>query len=247
MPLYGVLERESIRTGAVAVSQATLFHAPDLEVPDARVVRAFFEMHTEKAVELLPRGFRPTIPAMWAVLAIDVPTSPAGDFRIVLEQVMSRLGQRSRAYPVRGYVSSEPAAQFLREAWGLNLRVADVTMPSWYDRVQVQVVDQGQPALRCDISHTTATSADDLSLAATVTPVALDDGRLVLSQVEPEFRPNRVIRGRPALYWGEPPPTMSLLDLPEPAVGTAFDGDFRLPSVRFLLDPDSGETVLTAP
>jgi len=195
---------------------------------DVEVLQAAFEMAYASRDGLLPPALTPTTPPLLIVLAWRVP----GEFTMVQVRVSCRSGVRPRGFVVAA-VCDAPSAVDQLAAWGLPVRLGNVTLKRNYDAVE----------LRGDGLHLVAADPDPLSpgdVQYTVTMTLADTPRgSRLVQLEPEYDLERVERVRPRLLsfdagaWGEPRLTPR-----HPVSATIAVGAVTLPKPRFVCRPD---------
>lgn len=208
--------------------------AGPVELGDAVVVQAAFEMGYASRQPLLPPGLHPTTPPLMVVLAWSVGDSPWGAFQMAQVRVSCRSGVRPRGFVTGCLVSTSEAATALAEGWGLPARVGPVRLERYYDSVELRAGE----GLALTGADPDPLGPGDVQYTVTTTLAHTERG-LRLVQVEPDYTLARVERLRPRLGrfeaagWGSP-----LLAPRSPVIASVAVGAITLPAIRFVSRPD---------
>lgn len=233
--LTGTRDLEGL--AATAPTMASLDTGP-VNLADAEVLQAIFEMGYSSREAALPPGLHPTSPPLMVVLAWAVPDSPWGPFRMAQARVSCRSGVRPRGFVAGCIVDTPAAAEMLSTNWGLPARVGTVRLDRFYDATTLEVGSDAGPALRLTGLDPDPLGPGDGQYTVTTTLAHTPRG-LRLVQVEPEYDLRRLERIRPRLdhfdaaAWGEAPLTPR-----HPVSATIAVGTVTIPKLRFLSRPD---------
>ena len=134
--LVGTAPVEPLAERAVRVER---FASETVELPDAFVVLAHFELPYAVREVLLPPSLHPNTPPILTVLAWRCPESPWGAFSLAQLRVGCRSGVRTRGLLLGAAIDNPDAAAALAAGWGLVTRPADVRLRRGYDASSVEV------------------------------------------------------------------------------------------------------------
>ncbi|HZP30968.1 MAG TPA: hypothetical protein VFC99_18610 [Acidimicrobiia bacterium] len=237
--LVGTAPVEPIAARAVPVER---FSGETVELADATVVLANFELPYAVREALLPPSLHPNTPPLLAVLAWRCPESPWGPFALAQLRVGSRSGVRTRGFLLGAGIDNPDAATALAAGWGLATRPAAVRLRVGYDASSVTVAFDdragGVDALRLRLLDPEPLGPDDVQLSGTLTPAETARG-LRLVQFEPDYVVHRSERVRPRLdgldaaAWGEPRAVPR-----EPIAASVMTATVVLRPVRFVCRAD---------
>lgn len=205
-----------------------------VELEEAEVVQAIFEMAYSTRELTLPPGLHPTTPPLMVVVAWRLPDSLWGPFSMVQVRVSCRSGVRPRGFVAGCVVDGSAAADALASGWGLPARRGSVRLSRFYDGVEL---DAG-PGLRLTGLDPDPLAPGDVQYTVTTTLAHTPRG-LRLVQLEPEYRLSRVERVRPRLEqfdaeaWGPLPLTPV-----RPVSASVALGTIVIPRLRFVSRPD---------
>lgn len=241
--LVGTAPLDAIAARAVRVDR---FSDRTVELPDATVVLANFELPYAVREAILPPSLHPNTPPVVAVLAWRCPESPWGPFSLAQLRAGCRSGVRSRGYLLGAGIDNAEAAAALAGGWGLAARPAEVRVRTGYDATTVAVAftDTGAgggagagmavDALRLRLLDPDPLGLADVQYTGTLSPAETGRG-LRLVQLEPGYVSTRAERSRPVLdaldaaAWGEP------LAVPRgPIVAAVATATITLRPVRFV-------------
>ncbi len=220
-----------------------------VELPDAHVVLAHFELPYAVREALLPPSLHPNTPPLLTVLAWSCPESPWGPFSLAQLRVGCRSGVRTRGYLLGAAIDNADAATALAAGWGLATRPGTVRLRRGYDAstVDVTFADAGAgadagaadaPALALHLADPEPLGLDDVQFSGTLTPAVMPRG-LRLVQFEPDYDVRRSERLLPKLErldaaaWGDE------RAVPRGPVGASLTAaTITLTPVRFVCRPD---------
>jgi hypothetical protein len=233
--LVGTAPVDPIAARAVRVER---FSDRIVELPDATVVLANFELPYSVREEVLPPALHPNTPPLLAVLAWRCPESPWGPFSLVQLRVGCRSGVRSRGFLLGAAIDNGDAAAALAAGWGVATRPAEVAIRAGYDATTVAAVftDVGEPvdALRLRLLDPEPLGDGDVQFTGTLSPAETGRG-LRLAQFEPDYGVRRAERAWPHLdalaagAWGHPGAVPR-----DPIAGSITAGTITLRPVRFV-------------
>jgi hypothetical protein len=237
--LVGTAPVEALAERAVRVER---FARETIELPDASVVLAHFELPYAVREVLLPPSLHPNTPPILTVLAWRCPQSPWGAFALAQLRVGCRSGVRTRGLLLGAAIDNPDAAAALAAGWGLATRPADVRLRRGYDASSVEVAfhDPTGPtaALRLRLLDPDPLGPDDVQFSGTLTPADTDRG-LRLVQFEPDYVVDRSERVRPhldqldATAWGD-----ARAFPRSPVAASVTAATIVLRPVRFVCRPD---------
>ena len=151
--LVGTAPVEPLAERAVRVER---FAGETVELPDATVVLAHFELPYAVREILLPPSLHPNTPPILTVLAWRCPESPWGAFSLAQLRVGCRSGVRTRGLLLGAAIDNPDAAAALA-AGGARTRPADVRLRRGYDASSVEVAFRDPagpiPALRLRLAR----------------------------------------------------------------------------------------------
>ena len=230
---------------ALAAARPTLdrLDAQAVELPDAEILQALFEMPQNARECVVPPGLHPTNPAALVFMAWRCPTSPWGAFTLVQARAQVRSGTRPRGFVTAAWCDQADAATALAQGFGFPTRVGEVSLERHYDRVDLEVTSQGECILRLEGVDPDPLAPGDVQYSATMNLATTPRGVRLL-QVEPTFTLNRAERLRPRLArfeaaaFGDP-----VLDPYHPVSASIARGDIVIPPLRFVCRP--GEMAFT--
>ena len=238
--LTGTAPVEPLAARAVTVEQ---FASEPVELPDAHVALAHFELPYAVREALLPPSLHPNTPPLLTVLVWSCPESPWGPFSLAQLRVGCRSGVRTRGFLLGAAVDNPEAAAALAAGWGLATRPGTVRLHRGYDAstVDAAFADAGAadaPALALRLSDPEPLGLDDVQFSGTLTPAELPRG-LRLVQFEPDYDVRRSERVIPRLEcldaaaWGD------ARAVPRGRVGASLTAaTITLTPVRFVCRPD---------
>jgi hypothetical protein len=239
MPLLGTRPVPSLLADAPLMQG---FDTEPLQLRGVQVLQVMYEIRQEAIVSILPPALHPTIPPTLIFAIIAVPESPAGGFTLAEVRVGCRAGARPRGFVGRCFVTSQAAADLLRNRWGYPARVAEARLKRGYDRVTGSVTLDGHTILEASLLDPAPIGGGDIQYLPNVNMarVRRDGGELTrIVQVDPEFTIAKVDRGRPDLAtfdagaWG--------LEGAEPwwpVSASCATVDMELPRIRYVMDPE---------
>jgi len=196
------------------------------------------EMRNQARESVLPPSLHPTIPPALSLQVWDVGQSPWGAFRMAMARLSCRSGVRARGFATAVFVSTAPACDGLRAAFGCPARVAPVELRHGYDGIDAKVELDGREILRVTAIDPEPMDVNDVQYTGTLnlahTPLGL---RLV--QLEADHEATRVERLRARLQafdggaWG------SALLQPYFVVSSSLASETVVfPPIRFVCKPD---------
>ena len=181
--LIGTAPVEPLAARAVRVDA---FASAPVELPDAHVALAHFELPYAVREAILPPSLHPNTPPILTVLAWHCPSSPWGAFSLAQLRVGCRSGVRTRGLLLGAGIDNPDAAAALASGWGLVSRPAEVHLRRGYDASEVAVDFDGVRVLRLHLADPDPLGPDDVQLSATLTPAETRRG-LRLVQFEPTY------------------------------------------------------------
>ena len=243
MPVHGTRDFTSLELPPQTVTSEDLASAA-LTAPDAEVLQLMFEVDDRTVLDLIPRSMRQTIPPMATFIFWRWGRPRDGDeFTMAQARVMCRAGVRSRGILLAAYYTgpaSVPAT--LRAGWGFDCKDGDVRLRQFHDRIVGEVKVNGRTILHAELEDPNPTATDDVEYAVNLNIARIrrsGDERPMLLQVEPEYRVEQAVRGRPHVATFDTSAwTADGLSLTNPVSALYYRGTLRLPPIRYVIDPD---------
>ena len=205
----------------------------------AQILNLAFEIDDLSADHLIPPALHPTIPAYASFNVTIFPESPVGRFATAEVKVCGRAGVRPRAFPLRAVIDSQDAARELARRWGFPVSPGKITVDLRHDRVTAEVGIGNSVAMKCELLDRETISGGDIQYIASMHLArSLQDDKLVLVQVDPEYVFSKAERGRPILSfdpaaWN----TGGHVKVINPISATYTVCDVTLPKIRYICDP----------
>jgi len=235
MPFFGTRDGATLLDGAPVMRD--LDTAP-WEIERAEVLNLIFEINDEKMVDLLPKALHPTIPPIIYFSLHKLPDSPVGPFLLAQARIGCRAGVRPRGFLTAAYVDTKAAADALAGQWGFTVRVGDVALHRYHDRVQMTVSDGGRVILDAALLRPEPVSGGDVQYVANMNFARVDDKPLLV-QVDPEFTFHKAERGRPSVsqFVGEAWNAEGV-QVAYPVSASFAVADTGFPAIRYVVNPD---------
>jgi hypothetical protein len=235
MPFFGTRDGASLLDGAPVMPD---LNAAPWVIEKAEILNLIFEINDDKMVDLLPKALHPTIPPILYFSLHKFRESPVGPFLLAQTRIGCRAGVRPRGFLTAAYVDTQAAADALASQWGFTVRIGDVALRRYHDRIQMTIADGGRVILDAGLVTPEPISGGDVQYVANMNLARVDDKPLLV-QVDPEFTFHKAERGRPevkqfdGVAWNADgvravyPVSASFA-----VVDTAF------PAIRYVVNPD---------
>lgn len=243
MPVQGTSTiPASLKRPAPQVELSNLTSA-NLELESAEVLQLLMEVDDRSFLELLPPAQRPTIPPMATRIFWRWKQRTPDEVTLAQVRVMARAGVRSRGLLLASYFSGPDAARAeLQSGWAFDARDGLVKLRRFHDRIVGEVDVDGRTILRAELKDPGIASPEDVEHTVNLNIARVDgasDDAVRLVQVEPEYRVEQAFRGRPLVTtFSQEAWDAEGLSLTHPILALYYQGGFRLPSVRYLIDPN---------
>ena len=242
MPVHGVRELGSTLPAGLAAVNLDDLTSGAMEIESADILQLMFEVDDRSLLGLIPPALRKTIPPFATFVFWRWGTPRTSDeFTLAQVRVMTRAGFRSRGLLLASYCSGPADTRAaLQRGWGFDARDASVKLRRYHDRVVGEVALEGNTILRAELEDPTHASPDDVEYAANLNIAQLQPSReTTLVQVEPEYRVDAAVRGRPIVRAFEQEAWAAQgLVVTNPVLALYFHCALRLPPVRYVIDPD---------
>lgn len=235
MPFFGTKDGATLLAGAPTMRD---LNAAPWEMEKAEILNLIFEINDEKMVDLLPKALHPTIPPIIYFSLHKFPDSPAGPFLLAQARIGCRAGVRPRGFLTAAYVDTKAAADALASQWGFTVRVADVALHRYHDRVAMTVSDSGRVILDAALVRPEPVSGGDVQYVANMNLARVEDKPLLV-QVDPEFTFHKAERGRPeaSKFVGEAWNAAGV-EITWPVSASFAVADTGFPAIRYVVNPD---------
>jgi hypothetical protein len=235
MPLFGLKDGASMLEGAPKMRD--LNTAP-WEIEKAEILNLIFEINDDKMVELLPKALHPTIPPIVYFTLHKFADSPVGPFLLAQTRIGCRAGVRPRGFLTAAFVDTQAAADALASQWGFTVRVADVALHRYHDRVAMTVSDGGRVILDAELVRPEPISPADVQYVANMHFAQVDEKPLLV-QVDPEFTFHKAERGRPSVSIFESGAwNADGVRAAWPVSASFAVADTGFPAIRYVVNPD---------
>jgi hypothetical protein len=238
MPLAGSLDIRHLLTDAPVV---TLGDA-ELHLEGVDILQVMYEVRATDIEGLVPPALNPTIPPVVVFLVQRVEKSEWGPFALVQARVSARAAVRPRAFLVSAFCNNPAAAAALSGSWGYRTTLADIHLRRFHDRVDCEVLREGEPILRVALVDPEPITGHDIQYPPGMHLALVEDGATTLPrivQVDAEYEFHRADRGRPELSlfeasaWGD-----GRLEPVEPVSASFAKCDVAILPVRYICNPD---------
>jgi hypothetical protein len=249
MPIFGRLDVADHIADAPRVT-ALAAAAHEFTIANCTVLAFTWEIDIEKGFDVTPKALHPSIPSYCQVILRAHGDNPLGAFTTAELRVNARAGTHYLGYCVGAFTDSAPAADFLRDRYGVRVRVADVRVRRMYHGVQGSVRLGDRTLFDAFLERPHYISGSDVLYTPNL-HLARVDGAPKLVHQEMEYTLGKAERGRTALStfdaagFGD-----ARVVLRQPLPATVTEASIRYTSVRYLLDPDkpalAGTQVLAA-
>lgn len=217
-----------------ALSITDSFQAASDEVTfeNVDVFYSLFEVSMAEALELLPRGLHPSIPAVIGVTFWHAKQSPIGEFTLAFAALACRTGIKPRHLVLQAYASNDAAANFFGQRYGFNCQIAEVFFQENYDRFYGRVSLDGLTVLESETNE--ALPLVGAGVAIKYSPplnAAKVGSENQLVQFEAGYDFKRAARGKPKLKHFSGP-----IEAKTPISGTHALCDIHFLPARFTVD-----------
>lgn len=235
MPFFGTKDGAALLDGAP--NMADLNAAP-WEMEKVEILNLIFEINYDKMVDLLPKALHPTIPPIIYFSLHKFKESPVGPFLLAQARIGCRAGVRPRGFLTAAFVDTQAAADALASQWGFTVRVADVALHRYHDRVVMTVSDGGRVMLDASLMRPEPVSGGDVQYVANMNMARVDDKPLLV-QVDPEFTFHKAERGRPAITQFDAAAwNADGVRAVYPVSASFAVADTGFPAIRYVVNPD---------
>lgn len=196
------------------------------------VFYSLFEMNMSQALNLIPPGLHPSVPAVMGVTFWHTKNSPLGEFTLAFNAIACRTGIKPRHLVLSAYTDSEQAAQFFGERYGFHCDIADVFFQENYDRFYGRVTLNNEIVLESETTQ--ASPLVGAGVAVKYSPplnLAQIGAEKSLIQYEAGYDFKRAARGKPKLL-----KNTSAAQATTPISGTHALCDIHFLPARFSVD-----------
>ena len=239
MPIFGTRNVVDIDEPAPRVHSLS---AEPVVMTNVHTLQVLVEAPRHEALSYVPTPFHPTNPPAVTFTVAHVDESVAGEFTFAHVGVVCRAGVRLRSYLLQTFVSTERAADFLRDGWGYRADIGDVELVHHYDRIVGRVDAGGYRTMEITLESPMPLSAADIFYMDFMNFAMTDEGPRLI-QVDPEYVIKSAERGVPHLTefdaraWGA-----GDIKCTQPITAHHTNCDITLPAVRFLCHVDRPAT-----
>lgn len=196
------------------------------------VFYSLFEVKMSQALDLIPSGLHPSIPAVMGVTFWHAKQSPIGAFTLGFTALACRTGIKPRHLVLTAFTDSEEAKLFFGERYGFECQIADVFFQENYDRFYGRVTQNDEIVLESETTQ--ASPLVGAGVAVKYSPplnLAKIGAEKSLVQFEAGYDFKRAARGKPKLINNS-----GLIQATTPIAGTHALCDLHFLPARFSVD-----------
>ena len=170
----------------------------DLLLPDVQIHYALFELPMAAALDCLPPGLHPAIPAHLGYTFWRCDEGPWGAFECAWVGLACRTGIKPRHLVYGAFASNAVVAAELRRRYGFACQLAEVHYRESYDRLHAKISVAGTTLLEVATTRLQAIvgAGATVKYSPALTTVVLD-ASTTLVQMEASYSFKRVLRGTP--------------------------------------------------
>jgi Acetoacetate decarboxylase (ADC) len=238
MPLAGSLDIGPLLAEAPLVA----LHQRELRLEDVDILQVLYELRVADREALLPPALNPTIPPVVSFLVYRAKDSEFGPFALAQMRLTARAGVRPRAYLVSARCDNQALSDVLAATWGFRIKPGTVSLHRFHDRVDCEIMAEGQRVLHMGLVDPEPMSGHDIQYPPGM-HLAMLDGAVTskprLIQVDSEYEFRRADRGRPELLRFDPASWGDERLVPVEPVSASFAAcDVTIADVRYVCNPD---------
>jgi len=191
--LYGMADAAAL---AKDVNEVRLTGFSDIVLEQVQIYTSLFEIPLHAAMQRLPKGVHPSVPALCCVTFWRCPGGALGAFELSFVGLTCRTGIKPRQLVQAAFANTEQACNFFRNEYGFPCQLAVVRQRESYDRVLGTVALNERTILQISThSPVPLVGMGSFVKYSAALNFARPDGKVGLVQLEASYEFKRVIRG----------------------------------------------------